>query len=33
MALTEQSELRDVRGISETEKDLIKAFMQGAVYC
>jgi hypothetical protein len=33
MALTEQSELRDVYGIKEPEKTLIKAFMQGAVYC
>lgn len=33
MALTERSELRDVHGISETDKDLIKAFMQGAIYC
>jgi hypothetical protein len=28
----EPSELRDVHGISEMEKTLIKAFMQGAVY-
>lgn len=31
--LTEPSQLRDVYGISDTEKSLIKAFMQGAVYC
>lgn len=30
--LTEPSELRDVHGITDTEKSLIKAFMQGAVY-
>lgn len=33
MALTEQSELRDVHGITDTEKTAIMAFMQGAVYC
>lgn len=32
MAFTEQSELREVHGISDIEKYLIKAFMQGAVY-
>ncbi|MDB6067407.1 MAG: hypothetical protein JWR26_3615 [Pedosphaera sp.] len=32
MALNPPSELRDVHGISEPEKELIKAFMQGAVY-
>jgi hypothetical protein len=32
MALNPSSELRDVYGISDTEKSLIKAFMQGAVY-
>lgn len=31
--LTPPSELRDVYGITDTEKSLIKAFMQGAVYC
>ena len=30
--LTKPSRLRDVRGISDTDKALIKAFMQGAVY-
>lgn len=33
MAFTEQSELREVHGISDTEKSLIKTFMQGAIYC
>ena len=33
MALTKPSQLRDVHGISERQKDLIKAFLQGAVYC
>ena len=33
MTLIPQSEVRDVYGISDEEKDLIKAFMQGAVYC
>ncbi|VTR98169.1 Uncharacterized protein OS=Bergeyella zoohelcum ATCC 43767 GN=HMPREF9699_01578 PE=4 SV=1 [Gemmata massiliana] len=33
MSLTECSELRDVHGISEDQKALIKAFIQGAVYC
>jgi hypothetical protein len=33
MTLNPQSELRDVSGISDAEKDSIKAFMQGAVYC
>ena len=32
MALSQPSELRDVRGISETDTALIKAYMQGAVY-
>lgn len=32
MALKPQSELRNVNGISESEKSLIKAYMQGAVY-
>ncbi len=32
MTLNTQSELRDVFGISDIEKDLIKAYMQGAVY-
>lgn len=31
--LTEASELRDVYGISDSEKSLIKTFMQGAIYC
>lgn len=33
MALNPSSEIRDVHGISDAEKDSIKAFMQGAVYC
>lgn len=33
MSLTKKSKLRDVNGISETEKALIKAFLQGAIYC
>src|ERR1700686_1203379 len=33
MALTEESELRDVHGIDEAKKAKIKAFLQGAVYC
>jgi hypothetical protein len=33
MTLNPQSELRDVSGISDDDKNLIKAFMQGAVYC
>ena len=33
MALTPQSELRDVHGISDDKKVAIKTFMQGAVYC
>ena len=33
MAITPRSELRDVSGINDTDKALIKAFMQGAVYC
>ena len=32
MAITPSSGLRDIRGISDTDKTLIKAFMQGAVY-
>ena len=32
MALNPPSDLRDVRGIGDTENTLIKAFMQGAVY-
>jgi hypothetical protein len=32
MALNPSSELRDVTGITESDKALIKAFMQGAVY-
>jgi hypothetical protein len=32
MALIPPSGLRDVKGISDTDKALIKAFMQGAVY-
>ena len=33
MALNPSSDLRDVRGIAENEKTLIKSFVQGAVYC
>ena len=33
MALMQESELRSVTGISECEQKLIKAFMQGSVYC
>lgn len=33
MALTPTSALRDVHGIDDNQKRLIKAFMQGAVYC
>lgn len=33
MALQDPSELRDVLGIDQSEKNLIKAFLQGAVYC
>lgn len=33
MALNPPSELREVSGISEDERALIRAFMQGAVYC
>jgi hypothetical protein len=33
MTINPKSDLRDVSGISEIEKELIKAFMQGAVYC
>lgn len=33
MALIPDSELRGTYGISDTEKALIKAFMQGTVYC
>ena len=32
MAIIPQSDLRDIRGTSDTDKALIKAFMQGAVY-
>lgn len=32
MAFKEYSELREVHGISDIHKSLIKAFMQGAVY-
>ena len=28
-----QSEVRDVHGITQEEKELIKAYLQGAVYC
>ncbi len=31
--LTAPSELRDVHGITDLEKLLIKTFMQGAIYC
>lgn len=30
---TESSDLRDVHGITDNEKILIKSFMQGAIYC
>jgi hypothetical protein len=33
MALVAPSEVRDVHGITDGQKSLIKAFMQGAVYC
>jgi len=33
MAFTKPSQVRDVHGITDAEKSLIKAFMQGAVYC
>ena len=33
MTLSQKSDLRDVSGISDVEKELVKAFMQGAVYC
>lgn len=33
MTLTPKSELREVSGIRDIEKGLIKAFIQGAVYC
>lgn len=33
MAIHPTSELRDVHGISDEQKALIKAFLQGAVYC
>lgn len=33
MALIPESELRDVHGVTDEQKELIKAFMQGAVYC
>jgi len=33
MALLPPSELRDVYGIGDEEKALMKAFLQGAVYC
>jgi len=33
VALTEESELREVKGIDASQRDLIKAFLQGAVYC
>ncbi len=32
MALAQASELRDVHGINDTQKELIKAYIQGAVY-
>jgi len=31
--LVEKSEIRDVRGISEEQKQRIRDFLQGAVYC
>jgi hypothetical protein len=33
MSLSQNSELREVHGIGDTEKAQIKAFLQGAVYC
>lgn len=33
MALSPDSALRDVHGIGHTDKTLLKAFMQGAIYC
>ena len=33
MALHDSSEVRDVLGLDLIEKNLIKAFLQGAVYC
>ena len=33
MALVPASELRDVYGIDDSQKESIKTFMQGAVYC
>ncbi len=33
MALSPPSKLRDVHGIDDAQKRLIKAFMHGAVYC
>jgi len=33
MAIFPKSEIRDVLGISESEKEKIKIFMQGSVYC
>ena len=33
MALTPESEVRDVLGIEEDDKNRIRAFLQGAVYC
>ncbi|MGD0037570.1 MAG: hypothetical protein ABSC53_09790 [Bacteroidota bacterium] len=33
MALTPPSQLREVYGITENEKDRIRNFLQGAVYC
>ena len=33
MSLITPSELRDVSGITDEQKNLIKKFMQGAVYC
>lgn len=33
MALVNQSEIRDVHGITDEEKSRIRDFLQGAVYC
>lgn len=33
MTLLNQSEVRDVRGIDINEKNLVRAYIQGAVYC
>jgi hypothetical protein len=33
MTLDPRSELRDVKGIDDAQKELIRVFMQGAIYC